>query len=51
MHILIGALLVITYLMVVQWNKDFVQQDLAPAAQTEVAPLDSPIRALTVLLI
>ena len=27
--------------MVVQWNKDFVQQDLAPAAQTEVAPLDS----------
>ncbi|MEL0166589.1 MAG: membrane protein insertase YidC [Pseudomonadaceae bacterium] len=34
-NILIGALLVITYLMVVQWNKDFVQQDLAPAAQTE----------------
>lgn len=40
-NILIGALLVITYLMVVQWNKDFVQQDLAPAAQTQVAPLDS----------
>ncbi|MAG68055.1 MAG: membrane protein insertase YidC, partial [Pseudomonadales bacterium] len=40
-NILIGALLVITYLMVVQWNKDFVQQDLAPAAQTQMAPLDS----------
>ena len=40
-NILIGALLVITYLMVVQWNKDFVQQDLAPAAQTQVAPQDS----------
>lgn len=37
-NILIGALLVITYLMVVQWNKDFVQQDLAPAAQTQVPP-------------
>ena len=40
-NILIGALLVITYLMVVQWNKDFVQQDLAPAAQTQVTPQDS----------
>ena len=44
-NILIGALLVITYLMVVQWNKDFVQQDLAPAAQTEVAPLDPTLPA------
>ena len=34
-NILIGALLVITYLMVVQWNKDFVQQDLAPAEAEE----------------
>ena len=31
-NILIAALLVITYLMVLQWNKDYDQQDLPPAA-------------------
>ncbi|SDS66229.1 YidC/Oxa1 family membrane protein insertase [Halopseudomonas sabulinigri] len=37
-NILIAALLVITYLMVLQWNKDFMQQDLPPVAETSVAP-------------
>jgi len=38
-NILIAALLVITYLMVLQWNNDFMQQDLPPAAETSVAPI------------
>ncbi len=37
-NILIAALLVITYLMVLQWNNDFMQQDLPPVAETSVAP-------------
>ena len=40
-NILIAALLVITYLMVLQWNTDFMQQDLPPVAETSVAPTGS----------
>ncbi|MEH6566459.1 MAG: membrane protein insertase YidC [Halopseudomonas sp.] len=40
-NILIAALLVITYLMVLQWNKDFMQQDLPPVAETSVAPINN----------
>jgi len=40
-NILIAALLVITYLMVLQWNTDFMQQDLPPVAETSVAPINN----------
>ena len=40
-NILIAALLVITYLMVLQWNTDFMQQDLPPVAETNVAPINN----------
>ncbi|UAW98410.1 membrane protein insertase YidC [Halopseudomonas nanhaiensis] len=36
-NILIAALLVITYLMVLQWNKDYDQQELPPAASSAPA--------------
>ncbi|WP_285275576.1 membrane protein insertase YidC [Halopseudomonas bauzanensis] len=47
-NILIAALLVITYLMVLQWNNDYGQGEPLPASETEMSMANGDLPALPV---